>query len=477
LRGAAAVSARIKSELLAGLPDEWPEDVLPEIRRRVQDRHQKVMVLDDDPTGAQTAHDLPVLTGWSVEALQAEMESSYPAAFVLTNTRSLAPDRACALNAEVGHNLAEAAGRSGRDLAVVSRSDSTLRGHFPGEVEALARALGAEFDAWLIVPFFAEGGRITIGDVHYAAEQRDAREWLVPVGETEYARDAAFGYRASNLCRWIAEKTGERIPASSVATITIEDVRLGGPRRVAERLAGLARGSVCIANAASYRDVEVLVLGLLDAEARGRRFLCRTAASFVRARAGIGPRPLLTRTELDPPCGGGGLFVAGSHVTRTTRQIDALLGQPGVAGVEVDVGRLLADGDHRAEVERAATQADRALARGEDAVVFTTRRPVAAGDAGGSLSIGQRVSQGLVDVVRSISTRPRYLLAKGGVTANDLATHALGVQRALVLGQVLPGVPVWRLGPESRHPGLVYIVFPGNVGGPQALVDVATMMQ
>ena len=45
------------------------------------------------------------------------------------------------------------------------------------------------------------------------------------------------------------------------------------------------------------------------------------------------------------------------------------------------------------------------------------------------------------------------------------------MKRARVLGQLLPGVPVWELGDETKFPGLPYIVFPGNVGGPTALVE------
>jgi uncharacterized protein YgbK (DUF1537 family) len=40
-----------------------------------------------------------------------------------------------------------------------------------------------------------------------------------------------------------------------------------------------------------------------------------------------------------------------------------------------------------------------------------------------------------------------------------------------VLGQILPGVPVWELGPETKCTGLPYVVFPGNVGGPDAFQD------
>ena len=41
--------------------------------------------------------------------------------------------------------------------------------------------------------------------------------------------------------------------------------------------------------------MEVFVRGLLAAEAAGKRFLYRTAASFVQVRAGIEPRSLAHR--------------------------------------------------------------------------------------------------------------------------------------------------------------------------------------
>lgn len=451
-----------QGELFAGLPPEWPQDLLPGIRASLRD---KVVVLDDDPTGTQTVHGVPVLTEWSVAALHRELANDLPACYLLTNSRSLPPAEAQALNAEIGRNLAEAALQAGLCVAVVSRSDSTLRGHFPGEVEALAGALGEPFDAWLLIPFFLEGGRYTVGDVHYVADG----ERLVPAGETEFACDKAFGFRASDLREWVAERTAGRVPVEDVASISIEDLRLGGPQRILEQLLALRQGTVCVVNAVSYRDLEVLTSGLLAAEAQDRRFLYRTAASFVRVRAGLSPRPLLTASEFDLPAGAGGLTVVGSYVPRTTAQLQTLLAAPGIRGIEIDVEELLAGS--QGVVQRAAAEADAALAAGRDAVVYTSRRLVGGADAHESLQIGQQVSAGLVAIVRALRTRPRYLLAKGGITSSDVATCGLGVKRALVRGQILPGVPVWELGPESRHPQLTYVVFPGNVGGPDALAQ------
>lgn len=462
-----------KNDLLNGLPSEWPVDLRPEIERQLQASQIKVVVLDDDPTGTQTVHSVPVLTEWPVEALRDELANELPAFYLLTNSRSMPLAEAQGLNREIGRNLVAAAQQAGRKFVVVSRSDSTLRGHFPGEVEALAETLGYNFDGWLLIPFFLEGGRYTINDVHYVADGA----WLVPAGETEFARDAAFGYRASNLRHWVAEKTGGRVPAEAVASISIEDIRLGGPEQVTARLMVLAQGQICAVNAASMRDLELFTQGLLAAEASGKRFLYRTAASFVQVRAGLTSRPLLTQADLSLPISGGGLIVVGSYVPKTTSQVIALLAQPDIVSLEISVEALLDDARQPEEIERIAQLADQTLQERRDVVIYTSRQLVTSPDAERSLSIGQRISASLVAIVRAISVRPRYVLVKGGITSSDVATRGLNVKRALVVGQILPGVPVWQLGQESRQPGLVYIIFPGNVGGPEALTEVVAKLK
>jgi uncharacterized protein YgbK (DUF1537 family) len=463
----------IKEDLLRSLPPEWPQDLLPPIRKQVGASGRKVVVLDDDPTGTQTVHNIPVLTEWSVEALQRELQDDFPAFYILTNSRSLSLPAAQSLNTEIGRNLVEAGRKGSRSFAVVSRSDSTLRGHFPGELEALATGLGENFDAWIVFPFLLEGGRYTLGDTHYA----DEGGRLIPSAETEFARDSVFGYRSSNLREWVEEKSGGRIPSGSVLSISIEDIRVGGPPCVLERLTGLERAKVCVVNAAGYRDVEVFVNALLEAEAQGRRFLYRTAASFVRVRAGISPRGLLSFSDLHMPGGGGGLTVVGSYVPKTTRQLQKLAGLPRTAVIEMDVEKLLDDNRREGEIDRACRAAETLLQGEKDVVIHTTRRLINAGNAEGDLAIGRSVSDGLTTALRRIAVKPRYVIAKGGITASDVATKGLNVKRALVLGQILPGVPVWRLGHESRYEGIPYVVFPGNVGSDEALAETVQALR
>lgn len=79
--------------------------------------------------------------------------------------------------------------------------------------------------------------------------------------------------------------------------------------------------------------------------------------------------------------------------------------------------------------------------------------------------------------MKELSVCPRYLIGKGGITSSDLDSEALGVRKAQVFGQIIPGVPVWRLGKESKYPGLPYIVFPGNVGDADALASAIKILR
>ncbi len=458
------------SEVTRRLPPEWQDDLLPAIQEKVRASRRKVIVLDDDPTGTQTVHAVPVLTGWPVEQIAEELKAPSPAVYLLTNSRSMPLRQAQALNQETGEKIVAACQQSGVGAVVASRSDSTLRGHFPGEVEALARGLGRAFDAWLIVPFFIEGGRYTIDDVHYVAES--GGEQLVPAGLTEFARDKSFGYHSSNLREWVEEKTGGRLPAKTVHSISLETLRRGGPEAVARQLLRLPKGAVCVANAAGYRDLEVLVLGLLEAEAAGMRILYRCAASFVRVRAGIAPRPLLAPEELGLSERGAGLVIAGSYVPKTSAQLETLFQKTGITQVEISVPRLLNEVTCEKEISLAALAANEILSAERDCALFTSRDLISTADAEKNLAIGQIISNSLVAILRRVETRPRYLLAKGGITSSVIASDGLGIRRAQVLGQALPGVPVWQSGPESRWPGLAYIVFPGNVGGADALARI-----
>jgi len=448
----------------------WPDDLLSAIQRENAQRPASIVVLDDDPTGTQTVHDVPVVTNWALPTIIKEFERQTPLFYVLTNSRSLPRAQAVDLAREAGANILEASRQTGRAFDIISRSDSTLRGHFPAEVDALLDVLDMERAVWLIVPFFEEGGRYTISDTHYVREAQQ----LIPAAETPFARDVVFGYVNSDLRYWVEEKTQGRFPAASVQSLSLKEIRQEGPDHIAGKLAGCEPGSVCVVNAADYRDLEVVTLGLLQAQRQGHSFLFRTAASFVRVRGGLRGRSLLNANEMRGKDGSPGLVIVGSHVPKSSEQLDHVLQHANAQSVELDVETILSPSGRDELIRTALGLVENALSQGKDVVVYTSRKLITGNDEENSLFIGGQVSQALVALVRSMSIRPGYILAKGGITSSDIATRALKIARAQVLGQVLPGVPVWRAGAESKFPDMPYIVFPGNVGGTDAITQVVS---
>ncbi|NNF47379.1 MAG: hypothetical protein HKN69_11460 [Desulfofustis sp.] len=454
---------------LDSLPPEWQIDLLPTIQQELGRSSYKIVVLDDDPTGTQTVRDIPVLTTWSIPALEAELSEESPVFFILTNSRSMTEESACDLALEIGGNLLRASEKTGVRVVVISRSDSTLRGHFPSEVDAAARALRKEQLPYLLIPFFLEGGRFTLNDIHYVQE----RDTLVPAAMTPFAKDAAFGFTRSNLKDYVEEKTQGSIRAEEVISVSLDDIRIGGPDRVAEVFRSVPKGAACFVNSASYRDMEVVVAALIQVEKEGYEFLYRTSASFVRSRIGLDAGDgLLSGDDLVNPSDNGGLFVIGSYVPKTTAQTTALFELTDIVPIEVKVDELLDDDKKHLEMKRVVTLTNETLGSGNDAAIYTSRSLVTGKDAASSLEIGRIVSESLVEIVSSMTHQPRYLVAKGGVTSSDIATKALGIKRAVVIGQALPGVPALRCGEETRYPGMTYIIFPGNVGEDDALARI-----
>lgn len=466
-----------RGEYLSTRPDPLrvPE-ATAEIRRRLYESGRRLVVLDDDPTGTQTMHDVPVLTTWSYSELRRALEApAEPVFYILTNSRSLPASEAVALNREICARLSRAAADAGVDFAVTSRSDSTLRGHYPSETDAIGEALegrrGRSFDGVIVCPAFFEAGRITVDDVHWV-EQDGV---LVPVGETEFASDPDFGYSASNLASWIEEKTEGRLPAGGVLSIGLADLREGGPERVSGLLREVRGGQPVIVNATGYADLEVFVLGLLDAEEAGKSFVYRTGPSFVRARSGASEKDPLGADDLyrrrSPS--GRGLVIVGSHVRLTNEQLECAGRLDELEKVEVSVPRLLEPEWREEELESVSRQVNRGLAR-SDVMVYTSRGVAGCGGRT-QLEVGEIVSGALVEVMRRVDRKLslRFVVAKGGITSSEIATRGLNVRRAEVAGQMLPGIiPAWILPEDSDYPGLPYVVFPGNVGGPDSLAQV-----
>ena len=447
-----------------------------------------LVVLDDDPTGTQSVADLPVLTRWDVEDFAWAFGRGKPAVYVLTNTRSLDPAEAAARNEEVVRNALAAAGSPDKlRLGFVSRSDSTLRGHFPLEPDVIAATVaevsGEKTDGVVLVPAFPDAGRLTIGGVHY---MRGAEGTLVPVSETEFAKDATFGFSTSVMADYIAEKSQGRFPADSVIVLDLDIIRAGSSaqdpaisaKAIADAIEPATDSTPIVADIVTENDFRALALGLEEAERRGKKLLYRVGPPFVRGRIGQEVRTALTAEEAyagNTPSEAGGLIVVGSHVGLTTRQLNVLTAEHGSARIiEIDVEKLLAaETEAKAHLDQTVAAVVEALHAG-DVIVHTSRLLIKTDDPAESLRIARTVSAAVVDVVnRTLKTfPPRFVIAKGGITSSDVAAHGLEIRHAIVRGPMLPGiVSLWEPvdGPAK---GIPYIVFAGNVGDDDSLAQV-----
>ena len=444
-----------KSELLSNLPPEFEKDLVGEIHDLLRESKKTLVILDDDPTGTQTVFDVPVLTDLSAQSIKDAIDEAPPVLFLLTNSRALTVEQTTEFHQRLGDILKEYQD----DIIVISRSDSTLRGHFPLETNLLRDALGIPEAPTLFIPFFAAGGRLTVADTHYVVEG----DTVTPAHLTPFANDNAFPFSHSYLPDYIAEKSDGPV---DVQSISLEELRAGD---VSEKIAALPASSTCIVNAASITDLNVLSLALLKSD---RRFIIRSAASFVQSLAGIVSRPPLDPWQMQDldPNPNGGLIIVGSHVPKTSAQLAHLIeNAPNAVPLELNVLALLENPDDT--LFPLSAKLNQTIESGKTAILFTSRDRIDAPSEAENLAISQTISRSLVSLVQSVVARPSFLIAKGGMTSSDIATDALGVKQAMVLGQILPGVPVWTIGNETRHPGLAYVIFPGNVGGDDALTQ------
>ncbi|MBD2742556.1 four-carbon acid sugar kinase family protein [Coleofasciculus sp. FACHB-1120] len=428
----------------------------------------KIIVLDDDPTGSQTVHGCLLLTRWDVNTLRLGLADESPIFFVLTNTRALTPEEAAKVTREACRNLKEAITQSNiHDFLIVSRSDSTLRGHYPVETDVIAEELGS-FDAHFLVPAFFEGGRVTRDSVHYLIIDGVP----TPVHETEFARDSVFGYHHSYLPDYVEEKTKGRIPANKVERFLLTDIRAGS----LERLMNLSGNRCGVVDGENQADLNRFAEDILAAASQGKRFLFRSAASILTALAALPPQPVAAEDMAQYVREGKlGAVIVGSHVKKTTQQLEQLLKEPGTVGIEVEIERLLDDSVTAlgSLLNETLEKVHAAYNSGKTPVVYTSRKELTFKDVQTRLLFGEDVSALLMDIVQGLPANIGFLISKGGITSNDVLSTGLALTSAWLLGQILPGCSMVRT-PENhpQFPNLPVVLFPGNVGDADGLATV-----
>ena len=428
----------------------------------------KIIVLDDDPTGSQTVHSCLLLMRWDVETLRLGLKDDAPIFFILTNTRSLTPEAAASVTREVCHHLKLAlAAEKITDFLVVSRSDSTLRGHYPIETDVIAEELGP-FNAHFLVPAFFEGGRITRDSIHYLIIDGVP----TPVHETEFARDSVFGYNDSYLPKYVEEKTKGRIKEDTVTRFLLADIRASS----LDSLLQLDNNQCGVVDGENQQDLNNFAVDVLTAANQGKRFLFRSAASILTALAALPPQPIAPENMAEYVRGGKpGAIIVGSHVKKTTQQLESLLQVEGTVGIEVNVRLLLEHGVNESAKLLTEILENVKLVHnaGKTPVVYTSRQELAFKDVKTRLDFGTTVSALLMDIVQGLPSDIGFLISKGGITSNDVLSTGLALTSARLLGQILAGCSmVITPSDHPLFPNLPVVLFPGNVGDADALRTV-----
>ena len=437
----------------------------------------KIIVLDDDPTGSQTVHSCPLLLRWDGASLAAGLEHPSPLLFLLANTRALAPAAAAERVREICRALAAALPAAGLERWwLVSRGDSTLRGHFPLEVDVISAELGP-FAATLLVPAFLEGGRTTVGGVHLLQGQ--------PVHETPFGRDGLFGYSTSYLPTWVEEKSGGRIPASEVQGLEAAKLSRAcgdGGQELAQWLAGLAAQPLVAVDAEQPQQLAALARVV---RASPRPVLAQSAASWIRALAALPPQPLagadlvaLRRRGRDrEPL--RGLVLVGSHVPLADAQLASLLAEPLCTGLELPVARLAQlleaplPSALLACLERDwLLELGEILAGGRTPVLYSSRGEFPCASVAARRRLGDGLAALMGRLVGALAPQLAYLISKGGTTTHALLADGLGLAAVELQGQLLPGLSLVLTPAE-----LPVLTFPGNLGDPGTLRQAWRLME
>lgn len=437
--------------------------------------HKKLVVLDDDPTGVQTVHDVSVYTDWEEESIRKGFEEKEAMFFILTNSRSFSVEETTKVHQDIAARVAKVARELGQDFMIISRGDSTLRGHYPLETQLLADGLtkneGVVIDGEIICPFFPEGGRYTMDNIHYVKEQDN----LVPAGMTEFARDKTFGYKSSDLTEYVEEKTEGKYHKEDCITISLDELNALDVQGIKDKLMSAQNMAKIIVNAVSYADLKIFCAALVLAMKAGKHYMARTAAAFTKVMGRISDQPLLGRAQLEGDTKNGGIVLIGSHVKKTTDQLNCLKELDGQADfMEFQVNTVFEENGLEKEVERTVKAAEEKILSGRTVVIYTSRQLLAPENMTPEekLHISVKISNAVTSIIGKLSVKPKFIIAKGGITSSDVGTKALRVKKARVMGQVKKGIPVWMTGEESKFPGMPYIIFPGNVGEVSTLKEI-----
>ena len=447
----------------------------------------KTIVFDDDPTGSQTVCNCPLLLNWEKSNLEKAI-SSNSLVFILANTRSLTAELAGNRITQICQSLKLVLTRNSislDDIFIVSRGDSTLRGHAFLEPEIINQELGP-FDATFHIPAFFEGGRKTINSIHYLDD--------IPMHKTIFAKDSTFGYSTSFLPDWIAEKSKGLINPDEIISITIDQLNKAresdsGMINFIEELSRLRFNQKVIVDAESSIDLDTLCNAIKLLKGK-KRFLFRSAASLINSLTNIRTNhnhikdysSLIIKYKDKKPK--PGLILIGSYIPLANNQLQALLKTDYFMEVELPVKKIFGILNNKNSEDSLFILEDKLINKILDIIelkktpiLYTSRGELTFKSDSSRMKFAISLAESMARITSHLFDRIGYIISKGGITTNTLLTNGLKIEYVILKGQIMPGLSLVCPPQTFQYPPIPIITFPGNLGDKSTLFKAWKIMQ
>ena len=446
----------------------------------------KIIIIDDDPTGSQTVNGCNLILRWDYETLLKGLKDSSNLLFILANTRSLSKKDVKIRLKEICSALREIMNNSSfaeEDFVLISRGDSTLRGHNFVEPDIINELLGP-FDATFYIPAFMEGNRTTINGIHFVDN--------IPINKTIFSKDKIFGFNTSNIKELISEQSNHQLNFNDIENIFIQDFEFLESNQInklsmyIEKLKDNKKVIVDIINYSQLDKFSNIIKSLLNK----KRFLFRSSASFISSLSNIKYTQkdyiyfsqLRRKNNIDQIM--KGLIVIGSYVELTTLQLNKVLEISLCEPIEINVLKLyelfkLEDNlDQLNSFKQLLLNSVRNILGQESIpVLFTSRDIVSPIDNNDLIRFQDFLSAFLAEIVSAIKYEIGYLISKGGITTHTIISKGLKADSVYLEGQILPGVSLVTFNLLEQKGKLPIVTFPGNIGNNMSLVKALEILE
>ena len=446
----------------------------------------KIIIIDDDPTGSQTVNGCNLILKWDYETLLKGLKDSSNLLFILANTRSLSKKDVKIRLKEICSALREIMNNSSfaeEDFVLISRGDSTLRGHNFVEPDIINELLGP-FDATFYIPAFIEGNRTTVNGNHFVDN--------IPIHKTIFSKDKIFGFKTSNIKELIYEQSDHKLDFNHIENIFIKDFEVLETNQLnklyfyIEQLKNNKKVIVDIIDYSQLDKFSRIVKSLL----KKKKFLFRSAASFISSLSNI------KKTEKDHIYFSQlrrknknnknmkGLIVVGSYVELTTLQLKKVLEISLCKPIEINVLKLYAFFKLEDNVNQINSlkklilnSIRQNLSQEFIPVLFTSREIVSPRDNNDLIQFQLFLSAFISEIVSAIKFEIGYLISKGGMTTNTIISDGLKADSVYLEGQILPGISLVTFNLLKQKGKLPIVTFPGNIGNNMSLVKVLEILE